>query len=151
MEEATPIIATFNKHFKNFTVVTKYDIRVYGSIDGKLTKVFTDLLPSNKQYNPEITKTFMGGRDRKIYVGDNAGNLRLYNVKNCEFLKHVNILETETNTVVKLSQLTFSDMGCKNHHDVTSILYITDEKLLIVGTKDSVIKIYDESDFEDAN
>lgn len=124
-----PIIATFNKHFKNFVVVTKYDIRIYDSIDGKLNKVFTDLLPNNKKYNPEITKTYMGGRDRKIYVGDNAGHLRLYNVKNCEFLKHVNILEEETKTVKKVSKLTFSDIGKnKEDHDVSSVLYITDEK-----------------------
>lgn len=151
LDEAMPIYAEFNYHFKNFVVVTKTDIRIYDSTDGKITKVFTDLLPSNKRYNPEINRVAMGGRARKIYVGDNAGNTGLYNMKNCEFLKHVNKLEQETKEIKKFGEITFSDLKNKEDHDVTSILFIPDEKMLVIGTVDSIIKIYDESDFEESS
>jgi hypothetical protein len=91
-----------------------------------------------------------GARQRKFYVGDSAGLVRLYNQKNAEFLKEVNDIQEEIEMVEKLEKLTFSKRDKKEEHDVTCLLYLQDEKLLIFGTLDSVIKIYDEIDSEES-
>ena len=54
---------------------------------GKLKKVFTDLIDDRSTV--ELTSLSYGSKCRKIYIGDNAGNLCLYSMKNGEFLKRV--------------------------------------------------------------
>ena len=50
-----------------------------------------------------------------------------------------------------MSEKSKMGLSSKNFSDITSMLYLPEDNMLIVGTSDSVIKFYDESDSEDNN
>lgn len=160
LEDAYPIYTHFNDYFKVFVVVTKFDVRIFNWTQGQLIEVFTNVLEDFKAYTPIITCYHEGPRTRKLYIGDNTGNVRQYNMKNFEFIKNVNNLEEERHKISSykemLSQGKFvtnskklKKKSGKSLSDITSFLYLHDENMLIVGTSDSVIKFYDESDSEE--
>ena len=62
------IFAAFNEHYLNFIVVTKKDIRIYNASDGRVNKIFRDVLGQKSQC--ELTAATLDTRQRKIYVGD---------------------------------------------------------------------------------
>ena len=63
-------------------------------------------------------------------------------MKNGEMLKEVSSISEEKEILEELGQ---TRAESKEGNDVTSILFIEEENVLIVGTKNSLIKIYDES------
>lgn len=80
LEDAYPVHVEFNSYFKQFVVVTKFDVRVYKPTDGLLDRVFTSVLPQNENLVTQITSYCLGTRGRKFYVGDNTGKAnRRYN------------------------------------------------------------------------
>ena len=43
-EDVTSIHADFNVYYLNFVICTKYDIRIYDAVKGRLKKVYSDVL-----------------------------------------------------------------------------------------------------------
>lgn len=143
LEDTYPLHISFNEYFKRFVVMTRYEIRVYDSYRGRLQEVFTDVLKQSKRNMTHLLCYVEGSRARKFYIGDNMGCVRIYNMKNAEMLKEVNQPSKEKEHVDRLSAGYRTKF--RESSDVTSILFIPQENVLICGTKNSVIKIYDES------
>ena len=89
-EECYPINVEFNLYFNVFVIQTKQDIRIYDGLTGKLKKVFNEIQDAN--ISAEINCLCFGGKQRKFFIGDNAGLIRQFNMKDGVLLKEVNSL-----------------------------------------------------------
>ena len=87
-DEIFAVQVEFNAYYNSFIVLTKIDVRVYDALSGKLRKVFNDLF--DERYIVDLTAFCFGARQRKFYVADNSGHIRVYNMKGGEFVKKVN-------------------------------------------------------------
>lgn len=87
-ENLYAIDCVFNEYYRNFVVITKNEIRTYDGLSGKLIKVFSEVI--DKRTNAEISSFCLDNRHRKCYVGDTAGSIRVFNISNGVFIKHVN-------------------------------------------------------------
>ena len=114
---------------------------------GKLKKVFTDLVDDRSTV--ELTSLSYGSKCRKIYIGDNAGNLSLYSMKNGEFLKRVRNENEEIDMQEKFLKRQ-NMIKKKEINEVSNIIYLHEEKLLINASWDSTIKIYNENDEQES-
>ena len=43
-----PLCADFNSYYLQFVIMTKYDVRIYDAVTGKLKKIYTDVLNTVK-------------------------------------------------------------------------------------------------------
>ena len=110
---------------------------------GKLKKVFIDLM--DDKIPGELTSLYYGSKCRKIYIGDNVGNLRLFNMKNGDLLKRVRNEKEEFDMQDKFLKRQ-NLIKKKEINEVSNIIYLEEEKLLITASWDSTIKIYNEND-----
>jgi hypothetical protein len=99
MEEVVPLYAHFNGYFKVFMVVTKFDVRIFSWMSGQLVEVQTKVLEDFKAFQPMVTCYHEGPRTRKLYIGDNTGRIRQYNMKGAEFIRNVNDPESERQAI----------------------------------------------------
>lgn len=150
LDDVYPQFIDFNSYSKQFIVVSLFDIRVYESRKGRLKEIFTKLLPSAKNSINYLTAYIEGARARKFYLGDNAGSLRNFNMNNAELLKQVNNIELEKTRIDHFCRVTSFKSRESSAIDITCLLYVQDYNVLICGTKDSSIKIYDESNAEES-
>lgn len=88
-----------------------------------------------------------GGRQRKFFLSDNAGLIRQYNMKNGEFLKKVN-----THNEIEMSEFAnkLANIKKRDSLDISALMFLHEEKLLISASQDSTVRIYDESDPEES-
>ena len=144
-DEAYPIDVAFNLYFNSFVILTKIDVRVYSAQTGHMKKVFTDLQDDKNQ--SDINCICFGARQRKFFIADNSGLIRQYNMKNGEYLRKVNTLNE-----IEHSEFASKLTNVKKNEsiEVTQILFLMEEKILISASLDSLIRIYDESDPEDS-
>ncbi|EGR34916.1 hypothetical protein IMG5_000130 [Ichthyophthirius multifiliis] len=112
---------------------------------GKLNKVFNEF---NDQNSIELSVFCFGARQRKFYLSDNSGNVRQYNMKNGEFLKNVNDEKEIEDSEFSKKQIQVSNK--KDVNEISQMIYIHEEKLLICSYSDSTIRIYDESESEES-
>lgn len=127
-----------------FFLFTRNDMRVYDAMTGKLKRVFNDLV--DEKFPVDLSTFCLGARQRKFFVADNIGLIRQYNMKNGEFLKSANTLnETESSEFTKKQ----SNVKKKENNQISQLLYIPEEKLLIGSFYDSTIRIYDEEESEE--
>ena len=140
----------FNEYHKKFIVATPIDVRLYDSETGKLQEIFVDLVEAGRNI-----KCFeQGARHRMFYLGDSAGDVTMFNTKNGQKLKTVTDNEKDGEVVDRFSKI----MGMQvqpgqftsQDRDICCMMYLTDEKLLAVGTGNSIIKIYAEVDSEES-
>ena len=75
-----PLWADFNTYYLKLFILTKYDIRIYDAVTGKLVKIFTELQDANS--SAELSSFTFDYRFRKFILGDNAGGIRIYNCSN---------------------------------------------------------------------
>ncbi|EGR28930.1 hypothetical protein IMG5_166500 [Ichthyophthirius multifiliis] len=143
-DDVYPLSIQFNYYYKQFCILTKNDMRMYDAMTGKLKKVFNDL--QDEKYPVDLSTFCLGARQRKFFVADNVGLIRQYNMKNGSQLKLVNTTdETESQDFTK-KQITIKK---KENNQISQILYLTEEKLLIASYWDSTVRIYDEEDSEE--
>ncbi|EGR30073.1 hypothetical protein IMG5_143010 [Ichthyophthirius multifiliis] len=141
--EQYPICVDFNYYFKTFAILTKNDMRIYNAMNGKLQKVFNELYDDNFQV--DLSMFVSGARQRKFFVADNLGLIRQYNMKNGSFLKNVNKKdETESQEFTK--KKTSEIPKKEENNQISQIIFLMEEKLLIASFFDSTIRIYDEED-----
>lgn len=141
-EEICPLHVDFNYYYKVFYVLTKIDIRLYDAFTGKLLKVYTEL-HDELAPNSELTAYAIGDKERKFYIADNAGMVRMYNCNNGEII-HKIISMTNLKDWNKMSH----SKNCKENYrsknyEISKMLYLEEEKLLITGSCDSVIRIFE--------
>lgn len=84
-KDVSPVYADFNSYYLQFVVTTKYDIRVYDSITGKLKKIYTEV--QDPKTESELTAFTLDHRHRIFIVGDNSGSVRAYNFSNGALMK----------------------------------------------------------------
>ena len=149
LRTVSPIWVEFNEYHKMFVVVTKLDVRLYDCSNGRLEEVFVDLLGAVQKQ--EMIRTFaVGFKERMFYLGDSAGNVMMYNTKNAEKMKKVTDKEKDDEVVERFSRIMHVNVEASMFKDVSSLIYLEDEKILIVGTVNSLIKLYDEIDSEES-
>jgi WD40 repeat protein len=73
--------------------------------------------------------------------------IRQYNMKNGEFLKKVNDMKEIEDSEFSKKQ---SHIKKKETNEISSLIYINEEKLLIASYWDSTIRIYDEAESEES-
>jgi len=114
-------------------------------LTGKLKKVFNDL--HDEKIIVDLTTFCFGANERKFYIADNGGFMRVYNMKNGEFMKKVN-LTTEIEGPEFANK--HSHIKKKENNEVSTLIYLREERLLISASWDSTIRIYDESEPEES-
>ena len=151
MAESNPVLVEFNNHFKNFIILTKFDMRILNAVSGRVERAFSDIITlDNGEYTAVRATAFcQGARDRKFYIGDSQGSIKMFNTKNGQFMKQVNDIETDYQRIEKIAQITSQKMNEKFDREVTNLLYLSDEKILI-ATINSVVILYDEIDSEES-
>jgi len=151
MAESNPVLVEFNNHFKNFIILTKYDMRVLNAVTGRVERAFSDIITiDNGEYTAVRATAFcQGARDRKFYIGDSQGSVKMFNTKNGQFMKQVNDIEADYQRIEKIAQITSQKMNEKFDREVSNLLYLADEKILI-ATVNSVVILYDEIDSEES-
>lgn len=168
-EELYAIHVEFNPYYKTFWVLTKIDLRIYDAFTGKLLKVFNDLF--DDRVTGELTSYAVGDRLRKFYIADNQGLIRKYNCNNGEIIQKIVSLKqlreaSKMNNALQQQNMTgagggqnqtlaskmqmAANQGKRENYEVSKILYLEEEKLLISGSCDSVIRVY-EADQEQEN
>ena len=112
---------------------------------GKLKKVFNDL--HDEKIIVDLTTFCFGANERKFFIADNGGFMRVYNMKNGEFMKKVNIT-----TDIEGPEFAnkHSHIKKKENNEVSNLIYLREERLLITSSWDSTIRIYDESEPEES-
>lgn len=148
LDQSQPVRAVFSDHYKNFMVLTKHDMRVFSPITGKLQRVFTNIAKQDSDYFVQVSSFCVGARNRKFYLGDSEGYIRMFNLKNGQLLKTLNDPEDDYKEVEKLAQVTFNKMATRIDRRVTCVEYLHDEKILI-SAANSVIYLHDEIDAEE--
>lgn len=180
-QDITPVFANFNAYYLQFIVVTKYDIRVYDSITGKLRKIFTEVLDPKTE--SELSAFTLDHRHRIILLGDNSGGIRAYNFSNGALMKSIEVdkdalskkrepSKTKLSKVKSLSKLartySLTQMSeflpipekekpeVKNikfedsNTEISSLYFCIEDKILIAGSWDSTIRVYDQTSQEES-
>jgi len=86
-EEIVPLFCHFNAYHRVFVVVTKIDVRLYDGMSGRLKKVFNKF--GNDQGSNEFTTYSCASRDRKFFLGNNSGLVRLVNAYNGDTIETI--------------------------------------------------------------
>lgn len=73
-DDITALCVEFNSYFNQFVILTKIDVRCYDAMTGKLKKVFNEV--HDEKFSVDLSTMCFGGKERKFYVGDNAGLIR---------------------------------------------------------------------------
>jgi WD40 repeat protein len=178
-QDVTPVFADFNAYYLQFIVVTKYDIRIYDSITGRLRKIFTEVLDPKTE--SELSAFTLDHRHRIILLGDNSGGIRAYNFSNGALMKTIegdkDISKTEHPTqklskvqsiskiarTYSLTQLSESipatikekpkDKNIRvedSSSEISSLYFCVEDKILIAGSWDSTIRVYDQTSQEES-
>ena len=69
------------------------EARIYDATTGRLTKVFSDVV--DPRTGSDITAFCFDDRFRKCFIGDAYGSIRVFNISNGVFIKHVNDISEE--------------------------------------------------------
>ncbi len=94
----------------------------------------------------DLSSFTFGGKQRKFYIGDNSGYVRVYNMKNGEIIHKINKINEEQELDKKKDLDKKKSLRRRENAEISNIVYLTDEKLLITASWDSTIRIYDESE-----
>lgn len=80
-------------------------------------------------------------------MSDTAGLIRQYNMKTGEFLKKV----TKVNEIEESEFANkLANIKKRDNLDISAIIFLHEEKLLVSASQDSTIRIYDETDPEES-
>ena len=133
-------------HFEVASLDHSQEIRFYDIHSGKLKSIYLNHAKTQKGYKPTITEFEIGAGQRKVYLSYSSGDIFLYNSKNMEFIKNVNNLDEDYQSILKQEQLALCppEISSLTSAEVSKMLYLPDDEVLIVGTASGVIKLYNE-------
>ena len=121
------VLGCFYKPSKySFYTVCLKKIKIWNMFNGKLKSIYDDFL-SNQ--NSEITSFCVDKAIKRIYIGDNLGNIFSLNVNSGKILKH---FESHKNEII-------------------SMCHSMKLNILISLSNDSVVKIHKDKDFDEIN
>ena len=132
-DDIIPLWADFNTYYLKLFILTKYDIRIYDAVTGKLVKIFTELMDANS--SAELSSFTFDYRFRKFIIGDNAGGIRIYNCSNGALMNVVREPEVQQ----------FQE---DKNTEISDLKFCIEDKLLISSSWDSKLRIYDQQDPE---
>lgn len=150
-KDVNPIYADFNTYYLQFIVVTKFDIRIYDCVNGKLRKIYTDV--QNPRTESELSAMVLDHRNRICIVGDNSGSIRAYNFANGALMKSINndirenMLASDEEKEIEEPKKKTSDWNS----EISAFYFCDQDKLLVAASWDSSIMIYDMKDIEEVN
>lgn len=134
--DVTPVFAEFNDYYLQFVVATKYDVRIFDSFTGKLKKIYTEVQDTKTE--SELSAFTFDNRHRKFFVGDNTGGIRTYNYSNGALLREIT---SSPNEETKTEE---------RNAEISCLHFCNEDKLLLVASWDSSIRVYDQIDPEQA-
>lgn len=67
-------VSHFTKKYYKSKFLLRIDVRCYDAMTGKLKKVFNEV--HDEKFSVDLSTMCFGGKERKFYVGDNAGLIR---------------------------------------------------------------------------
>ncbi|OMJ89930.1 hypothetical protein SteCoe_7819 [Stentor coeruleus] len=152
-KDVNPILAEFNTYYLQFVVLTKYDLRVYDCVSGKLRKIYTEV--QDPRTESELSAMVLDHRNRICLIGDNSGSIRAYNFANGALMKSVNgegrdnKLSTEEDEVDNIEQAKSAKKNEDWNSEISALHFCTDDKILIASSWDSSIMVYDMKDIEE--
>lgn len=118
-------------------------MRVYDGYTGKIKKVIGDLI--DDKMPGDITAFCMGPRLRKFFIGDNSGLVRLYNIKSGEYIS--SIVGTAD---IKARAGTLDKKQFKKSYEVSHVIFVEDQNIIIAASCDSVIRVYEAKENDQA-
>ena len=125
-------------------LLTRVDMRVYDGYTGKIKKVIGDLI--DDKMPGDITAFCMGPRLRKFFIGDNSGLIRLYNIKSGEYIS--SIVGTAD---IKTRAGTLDKKLFKKSYEVSQVIFVEDQNIIITASCDSVIRVYEAKENDQAS
>lgn len=126
--ELTPIFADFNFYYQQFVVVTKFDVRVYDSVTGRLKKIYTEVLDPKTE--SELSSFCLDSRHRKFILGDNTGGIRVYNFSNGALIHMVSGFQDELEDLPQRRML-----KSESRSRVTEVKYMKTYELMMSRLK----------------
>lgn len=155
-KDVNPILAEFNSYYLQFVILTKYDLRVYDCITGKLRKIYTDV--QDLRTESELSAMVLDNRNRICIIGDNSGSIRAYNFANGALMKTMNGESRENKlNLDEDSQQNLESPSKKEkknddwNSEISALYFCVDDKILIASSWDSSIMLYDMKDIEDVS
>ena len=113
----------YNCYYNNIITSSTKNIKVWNIFNGKIDKIYEDLMDGN-----EISIFELDKRNKKFYLGDRTGKIKCYNLNNGILLKEF-----------------------KNHNDtIVNIIHtLKDGSILFTGSADLYIRIHSNIDDKD--
>ena len=71
-----------------------------------------------------------------IYLGDSAGDVKMFNIKNGELIKQVTDGSKDQEILDRFESIMHLKSEHSSFRDATCVHFIEDEKVLVVGTVD---------------
>jgi len=136
-QDIVPICAGLNTYYMEFVVVTKYDIRIYDSFNGRLKKIYGEV--QDPKTEAELSTFCFDHRHRIFLVGDSSGSIRAYNFSNGAMMREI------------LPENTLGSSQDDWNTEICQIEFCKEDKILISCSWDSIIRIYDLSDSEEVS
>ena len=152
--DVVPILVEFNNYYLQFIVLTKYDLRIYDCVTGKLRKIYTDV--QDLRTESELSALVLDHRNRICILGDNSGSIRAYNFANGALMKHINGEGRENKLGSEEDEDDVQESTTKNlkknddwNSEISALQFCVDDKILIAASWDSTIMLYDMKDIEE--
>lgn len=150
----------YDKFSKSFLSFSLRKIKIWNPFTGKIRKVYEDPMGN------EITSFALDKNMKRVFLGDNMGYIKCFNMKNGKFLKNITGHETEINILIhslKLSVLISCSVDnlIKIHKDqdivdsqllkeisltnnqIKALLVMDDHARIIIGLSNGSIRFYD--------
>lgn len=146
-KDVNPIHVEFNSYFFQIFVLTKYDLRIYDCLTGRLRKIFTEIQDTRSE--SELSAMIMDMRHRIIFIGDNSGSIRAYNCANGALIKKIN--SDSKDNFFSFDPDIEEDQDRKQedlNSEISALCFCNDDKILIASSWDSTIMVYDLLDIE---
>ena len=129
-----PIQVEFNTYYLQFVVLTKYDLRVYDCVTGKLRKIYTEV--QDPRTESELSAMVLDHRNRICLLGDNSGSIRAYNFANGALMRSINgEIRKEPNVEEEQAEAAEArGKGKKKNDDwnseISALYFCVDDKIL---------------------
>lgn len=139
--EIKPIMVEFNSYYMQFAVLTRFDLRIYDCVTGRLKKVFTKIIGNEEA---ELSSMCLDKRNRVVIVGDSLGSLRTYNFFNGSLLKTI---RDQADSSIKVSKIQGNE--CADYSEISTFCNCFDDNILIAATWDSSLMFFNIKNISD--
>jgi WD40 repeat protein len=129
-----PLSVEFNSYYMQLVILTRFDIRIYDCLTGRLKKVFTKFKEIEET---ELSVMSLDRRNRVVIVGDSSGSLRTYNVFNGSHIKNI---RDKNDKSLKNGENSGTD--CLDFSEVSCFCSSVDDNILVTGTWGSSLMFF---------